>query len=192
MKFITKTFTEYTGGGFYVDFLELKDGRCIGIDEHCIVLYPSFEFFNTNDCHGLPCIYFDKTLSYDEKMKPVITEDRVISNQIFKNFDDVIEIPEGFISTTWRNNACPSMALEIDEKTSITVWIDYKNPELRETQGKRFIVSILDEEENFNNSGEYDTLEEALERVNFLKIDFAAKPKFEKIAQNLSTNSYQN
>jgi hypothetical protein len=115
-----------------------------------------------------------------------------ISNQIFENFDDVIEIPEGFISTSWRNNACPSMALEIDENTHITIWIDYKNPELRETIGKRFIVSVETLEEEFDNSGEFDTLEEALERVNFLKIDFAAKPKFEKIARNLSTDSYSN
>jgi hypothetical protein len=61
------------------------------------------------------------------------------------------------------------MALEIDENTAITIWIDYKNPALRQTGGKRFIVSIQDEEEEFNNSGEFDTLEEALERVYILK-----------------------
>ena len=190
MKFIKKTFTEYTGGGFYVDFVELNDGRCIGIDENCLVLYPSFEAFNTGDGFGLPCLEFGTSI---QKEKPVLViEDRVISNQIFENFDDVIQIPEGFISTSWRNNACPSMALEIDENTAITIWIDYKNPELRETVGKRFIVSVETLEEEFDNSGEFDTFEEALERVNFLKIDFAAKPKFEKIAQHLSTDSYSN
>jgi hypothetical protein len=169
MKFITKTFTEYTGGGFWVDFVELNDGRCIGIDENCLVVYPSFEAFNTGDGVGLPCLQFDKPIPKEKETRVLVKEDRVISNLIFENFDDVIEIPEGFISTSWRNNACPSMALEIDENTAITIWIDYKNPALRQTGGKRFIVSIQDEEEEFNNSGEFDTLEEALERVYILK-----------------------
>lgn len=169
MKFIKKTFTEYTGGNCWVDFVELNDGRCIGIDENCLVVYPSFDFFNNGDTYGLPCLQFDKPIPKEKETRVLVKEDRVISNQIFENFDDVIEIPEGFISTSWRNNACPSMALEIDENTAITIWIDYKNPALRQTVGKRFIVSIQDEEEEFNNSGEFDTLEEALERVYILK-----------------------
>jgi hypothetical protein len=89
-----------------------------------------------------------------------------IANQIFENFDDVIVIPEGFISTVWRNNACPSICREIDANTGVTIWIDYKNPELRETVGKRFIVSLETIEEQYNNQGEYDTLNEAVEKAN--------------------------
>lgn len=91
-----------------------------------------------------------------------------ISNQIFENFDDVIEIPEGFISTTWRNNACPSIAREIDANTGVTIWIDYKNPELRETigEGNRFIVSLETMEEGFISQGAYETLNEAVEKAN--------------------------
>jgi hypothetical protein len=92
-----------------------------------------------------------------------------IANQIFENFDDVIEIPEGWISTSWRNNACPSMALEINEDYSITIWIDYKNPDLRETVGKRFIVSLENLEEDFTPMGEFDTLEEALQQAEIIK-----------------------
>ena len=90
----------------------------------------------------------------------------IISNQIFENFDDVIVIPEGFISTVWINNACPSICREIDENTGVTIWIDYKNPELRETVGKRFIVSLETIEEQYNNQGEFDTLNEAVEKAN--------------------------
>jgi hypothetical protein len=169
MKFITKTFTEYTGGGFYVDFVELNDGRCIGIDENCLVVYPSFEAFNTGDGVGLPCLQFDKPIPKEKETRVLVKEDRVISNQIFENFDDVIEIPDGWISTSWRNNACPSMALEIDENTAITIWIDYKNPELRETVGKRFIVSLETLEEGFDPMGEFDTLEEAIQKAYILK-----------------------
>jgi hypothetical protein len=168
-KFITKTFTEYTGGGFYVDFVELNDGRCIGIDENSLVLYPSFDVFNNGDTYGLPCLQFDKPIPEEKETRVLVKEDRVISNQIFERFDDVIEIPEGFISTSWRNNACPSMALEIDENTSITIWIDYKNPELRETEGKRFIVSMETLEEGFEPMGQFDTLEEAIQKAYILK-----------------------
>jgi len=89
-----------------------------------------------------------------------------ISNQIFENFDDVIEIPEGFISTTWRNNACPSICREIDANTSVTIWIDYKNPKLRETVGKRFIVSFETFDDGFTPMDEFDTLNEAVEKAN--------------------------
>lgn len=54
MKYVKRTFTEYTGGGFYVDFVELSDGRCIGISEECIVIYPSFEHFMEQDCYDMP------------------------------------------------------------------------------------------------------------------------------------------
>ena len=97
----------------------------------------------------------------------------IISNQIFENFDDVIEIPEGFYSTCWRNNACPSMAMEINKNFVVTIWIDYKSPELRETGGgKRFIVSLENEEELYDNQGEFDTLEEALEKCHILKNNY--------------------
>ena len=46
MKYIKNTFTEHTGGGFYVDFVTLSDGRVIGINNETIVLYESFEAFS--------------------------------------------------------------------------------------------------------------------------------------------------
>ena len=104
-----------------------------------------------------------------QETQKVIKEERFISNQIFHDFDDVIEIPEGWVSTSWRNNACPSMALEIDEQYSVTIWIDYKNPKLRETEGKRFIVSLETLEEEFTPMGEFDTIEEAIKHAEILK-----------------------
>ena len=46
MKYIKNTFSEHTGGGFWVDFVTLSDGRVIGINNETIVLYESFEAFN--------------------------------------------------------------------------------------------------------------------------------------------------
>lgn len=43
MKYVEKTFTEDMGGGCMVDFLILNDGRCVGINDDCLVLYKSYE-----------------------------------------------------------------------------------------------------------------------------------------------------
>lgn len=169
MKFIKNTFSEHTGGGFFVDFVTLSDGRVIGINEHCIVVYPSFDAFNNQNGFYLPHLEFYPPLPAIQETRKLIKEDRVISNQIFENFDDVIEIPEGWINTTWRNNACPSIELQIDKDYSVTIWIDYKNPELREMKGKRFIVSLVDPEEDYSPMGEFDTIEEAIKHANILK-----------------------
>jgi hypothetical protein len=63
-KFVDNTFTENTGGGFMVDFIQLKDGRCIGISEECLVVYPSFNFFQNEDVgsSNLPIIMFEPML----------------------------------------------------------------------------------------------------------------------------------
>ena len=45
MKYIATTFTGDTGGGCMVDFLILKDGRCIGVNDECIALYDSYDQF---------------------------------------------------------------------------------------------------------------------------------------------------
>lgn len=45
--YINRVFTENTGGGCYVDFIELDDGRIIGINNECVVLYK-----NMDDVYG--------------------------------------------------------------------------------------------------------------------------------------------
>lgn len=45
MKYIDRVFTERVGGGFFVDFIILKDGRCIGLNDESVALYDSFEHF---------------------------------------------------------------------------------------------------------------------------------------------------
>ena len=42
-KFVKRVFTEDTGGGCYVDFIELDDGRLIGINDECVVLYKNMD-----------------------------------------------------------------------------------------------------------------------------------------------------
>jgi len=48
--FIENVITENTGGGTMVDFIILKDGRVIGVNEDYVVLYKSMEdFYEYND-----------------------------------------------------------------------------------------------------------------------------------------------
>ena len=44
-EFIKEIQTHETGGNCPVDLVVLKDGRVIGINEECAVLYPSLDAF---------------------------------------------------------------------------------------------------------------------------------------------------
>jgi hypothetical protein len=43
LTYIEKITSEDTGGGVMVDVVHLKDGRCLGITDECVVLCPDFE-----------------------------------------------------------------------------------------------------------------------------------------------------
>ena len=46
LHYITRVFSENTGGGSMVDFVELWDGKILGINDECVVLYESLEAFH--------------------------------------------------------------------------------------------------------------------------------------------------
>jgi hypothetical protein len=45
MKFIKKIESHETGGGCTVEFVTLADGRVLGINDECVVLYESMDDF---------------------------------------------------------------------------------------------------------------------------------------------------
>ena len=45
MNYIKRVFTENTGGGSMVDFVELLDGQILGINDECVVRYESMDAF---------------------------------------------------------------------------------------------------------------------------------------------------
>lgn len=49
LNHVVKISTENTGGGCYVDFVTLHDGRVLGINEDCVVLYASIEDYYENN-----------------------------------------------------------------------------------------------------------------------------------------------
>jgi len=51
-QFIKSISTENTGGGCMVDFIFLLDGRVIGVNDDCVVLYPTLEAFGQGDDDG--------------------------------------------------------------------------------------------------------------------------------------------
>ena len=51
-QFVKSIFTENTGGGCMVDFLELHTGQVVGLSDESIVLYPSQTSFYEGDENG--------------------------------------------------------------------------------------------------------------------------------------------
>lgn len=60
----------------------------------------------------------------------------------FPDFVMDVVVPSDFKDTSWRNDVCPSFMAH-----GLCLWIDYKEPEKREMQGKRFAIVTVDEEQ---------------------------------------------
>jgi hypothetical protein len=56
MDHIKRVFSENTGGNCSVDFVQLNDGRIVGINEECIVLYKSLDDFYNCETNNRPII----------------------------------------------------------------------------------------------------------------------------------------
>lgn len=65
----------------------------------------------------------------------------------FPDFDDPrldgIRIPGHFLYTGWKNDDCPSFT---DEERGQKLWIDWRNPEKRESERPRFQLDIYNQE----------------------------------------------
>jgi hypothetical protein len=76
--FVDGITTENTGGGCMVDFVELQDGRCLGINEDVVCLYPSRACFDS------------AMLNYQELPQIDLTQDGcdAIAAQLWNERDD--------------------------------------------------------------------------------------------------------
>lgn len=84
----------------------------------------------------------------------------------FPHYDDTLSLPEGWADTSWHNDICPSFEKTFGD-TIFRLWCDFKDPELRELGGQRFIVcTYLNEDELKEDIGQFDTIEEALALIN--------------------------
>ena len=90
----------------------------------------------------------------------------------FPDFDfDIPQLPDGFVDTSWHNNVSPSFAYEVNDTHSITLWVDYLDPERREVGGKQFLVCTHMTEDAGDDHQliiETDSMPEALEVIKTL------------------------
>lgn len=84
----------------------------------------------------------------------------------FPHYDDTIEMPEGWIDTSWHNDVCPSFERDIGEVT-YKVFCNFKDPVKREIGGLQFQVCYyLKADDSLEFLNEFDTLAEALALVD--------------------------
>ena len=67
---------------------------------------------------------------------------------------DFPAMPETFVDTSWRNDACPSIT---SDALGLTIWIDYADPAKREHDGKYLRFSVQNQSAGIETSGGFDT-----------------------------------
>jgi hypothetical protein len=65
MEYIKQIETVYTGGGCTIDFIHLKDGRIVGINDEAIGLYDSMDAYAAGETLEFMWIPRKKAVSYD-------------------------------------------------------------------------------------------------------------------------------
>lgn len=64
----------------------------------------------------------------------------------FPDYDTDIEPVKGFANTSWHNDACPSLSINVGEYEA-RIWLDYASPDLREFRGPddtQYLLYVMD------------------------------------------------
>jgi hypothetical protein len=124
MQYIEKITSENTGGHCCVDFVHLKDGRVIGINDECAVLYADMNDFWECDTVDRPCFEFPKTLT-----------DKDAENLAFKAFTVAIASIQDSLGQTDGGHAGLYFSGEL--KSAITtIFKNYAKSEFQNTNAK--------------------------------------------------------
>lgn len=98
----------------------------------------------------------------------------------FPRFDDVLPTLEGFHDSSWHNDACPSLTMDLPNGFRWQIFVDYKDQnesdfaDIDPANYKRFAISLFDDE-GFQHQGEnFDTFEELTKWLN----DFMANEHY--------------
>lgn len=62
----------------------------------------------------------------------------------FPDYDDTLPELEGFTDSSWSNDACPSLSKETSGGNTVTVFVDYKDPSLREHDEQEFRYVVIE------------------------------------------------
>jgi hypothetical protein len=84
----------------------------------------------------------------------------------FSHYDDTLDLPKGWIDTSWHNDVCPSFE-KVFGDTTFRLWCDFKDPALREVGGLRFTVCKYDSNaDEFECIGQFESMDEALALID--------------------------
>lgn len=95
LEYITKVDSMNTGGHCMVDFVHLRDGRVIGIDDESLVIYRSMdEYTNGDDCEHAYAfdvepkytMRFDKPITTSKEAKQFVVD--LFTHGLLYHFDD--------------------------------------------------------------------------------------------------------
>jgi hypothetical protein len=88
----------------------------------------------------------------------------------FPDFPEPLPHIEGFIDTSWHNDACPSLGKEITPNNWLTVFVDYLNPDLREIGHCRYALIFNEDGGKTTELCDSDNLDEIKQSIDqFLK-----------------------
>jgi len=83
----------------------------------------------------------------------------------FPNYDDELILPEGWIDTSWHNDACPSFE-KVFGDVKFRIYCDYKDMEARENPSWTRFGVYVEDEVNFECIGQFEKLDKALSFVS--------------------------
>ena len=86
----------------------------------------------------------------------------------YQAFNQVLDAVKslGYVDSSYGNDTCPSIMLELPNKHWQQVWIDYASLELREDpKWPMFSVTVFDENGNETARAEFDDINELIARL---------------------------
>jgi hypothetical protein len=127
MNYIDKLTFENVGGGSMVDFIHLKDGRIIGLNDECAVLYNSMDEFWECGSDVKPSFEIPKLKRMSDAQMADLAENA--ANAAIKHVQDVLGVESGDFAGMYFSGD--------DNWTDLkTIIFEYINAEIKEGSTK--------------------------------------------------------
>jgi len=123
MQYIDKLTFENVGGGSMVDFIHLKDGRIIGLNDECAVLYNNMQEFWDCSNEAKPCFEIPPIKRMTSEQMANLADKA--ANEAVKHIQDALGVESGDFAGLFFSNA-------ESWNTLTTILFDYINAEISE------------------------------------------------------------
>jgi hypothetical protein len=100
--YIEKTSSENVGGGSMVDFIHLKDGRIIGLNDECAVLYDSMDDFWNCGSDAKPSFQIPPLKRMTDAQAADLAENA--ANEAVKHIQDALGVTSGDFAGLYFSN----------------------------------------------------------------------------------------